>query len=89
MERAAAIYKGYVQGVGFRFTARRLAGGFQVGGHVRNLPDGTVEVVADGEAPEIDRFLDAIDEKMAGHIHSKHVKRSPLSAPASDFRILL
>jgi acylphosphatase len=89
MERATVIYRGYVQGVGFRFTTRHLAAGFQVGGHVRNLADGTVEVVAEGEASEIERFLNTIDDQMAGHIHSKQEKRSPLSAPASDFRILL
>ena len=46
--RTVAIYSGWVQGVGFRFTTRRAAAGFAVAGCVRNLPSGDVEVVAEG-----------------------------------------
>jgi len=38
-------YRGCVQGVGFRYTARRLAEGFPVAGYVRNLSSGEVELV--------------------------------------------
>ena len=47
------IYHGRVQGVGFRATTRCLATGFQVSGYVKNLDDGTVEVVASGRAEEV------------------------------------
>ena len=89
MGRVTVIYGGSVQGVGFRFTTRRLAAGFRVGGHVQNLPDGTVEVVAEGQESEIERFLNAIEDQMAGYIHSKDMDRAPLASPARDFRILL
>lgn len=64
------IYRGTVQGVGFRMTVRRIAGRFAVAGFVRNLPDGTVELVARGAAEEIDGFLSAVAEAMAGYVRS-------------------
>src|SRR5207245_6186322 len=42
-------YSGQVQGVGFRYTAQQLAAGFAVSGFVRNLPNGDVELVAEGD----------------------------------------
>ena len=60
MFRAHFIASGNVQGVGFRFTAERLARRFSVTGFVRNLEDGRVEVTAEGEEPVLVEFLTAI-----------------------------
>jgi acylphosphatase len=54
------FYEGHVQGVGFRFTVRHIAKGFDVTGWVRNLPDGRVEVQVTGEQDEVRAFLDRI-----------------------------
>ena len=62
-------YAGRVQGVGFRYTACRIAGGFDVTGYVRNLPDGQVECVVEGESAEIDAFLADLSDQMRRHIH--------------------
>jgi acylphosphatase len=63
------FYEGRVQGVGFRYSARRVAAGFDLAGYVRNLPDGRVELVASGEEEEVDDFLQAVREsELAGHI---------------------
>ncbi len=64
MERAAACrvsYSGRVQGVGFRATAANIARAHpSVSGWVRNLPDGRVELHAEGERSAVAAFLDAV-----------------------------
>jgi acylphosphatase len=60
MKRMQIFFSGTVQGVGFRFTAERLARRFSVSGFVRNLDDGRVEVVAEGEEKALEDFLTAI-----------------------------
>jgi acylphosphatase len=68
------IYTGQVQGVGFRYTTRRLAANFAVAGYVRNQPNGSVEVVVEGEPGEIDRFLEALGQRMAGYIEDQTIQ---------------
>jgi acylphosphatase len=60
-------YFGNVQGVGFRYTAKSVATGFEVTGTVRNLPDGRVELVAEGAKDELDAFRVAIRESGLEH----------------------
>ena len=50
------LIQGDVQGVGYRFFAQRAAARHQVLGQVRNCPDGTVEVVAEGSAKDVEEF---------------------------------
>lgn len=80
-ERVRVLYSGRVQGVGFRFTARRLAPGFAVSGYVRNLPDGRVELVAEGEPAALDGFLGAIRAELGDRIHAAHADREPAGQP--------
>jgi acylphosphatase len=72
-----SIYTGQVQGVGFRYTTRHLAAGFAVAGYVRNRADGSVELVAEGEPAEVERFLQAVDRQMAGYIEERTVHDKP------------
>lgn len=65
-QRLTVYYRGHVQGVGFRHTARQLADGFDVCGGVRNLPDGRVELVAEGATTELEAFREAIRESGLG-----------------------
>jgi acylphosphatase len=60
MERVTVLYTGRVQGVGFRATVRHLSRGYDVTGTVRNLPDGQVELVAEGMKEEVRAFLEGI-----------------------------
>ena len=61
-------FLGRVQGVGFRLTARQLAPRFGITGTVSNLPDGSVEIVAQGERAAVDRFVAAVEDRMSGYI---------------------
>ena len=54
------FYSGQVQGVGFRYTVKHVAAGFEVTGMVRNLPDGRVELAAEGSVAELNAFRQAI-----------------------------
>ncbi len=84
LERRRVFYSGRVQGVGFRAICRWLAGGFELLGYVRNLPDGRVEVVAEGETDEIDRFLEAVQEQMGGFIRNIVIEPEPPGSPPLD-----
>lgn len=57
MKRARVVVSGRVQGVGFRMATRERARSRGVAGHVRNLPDGTVEAVFEGDADAVDALI--------------------------------
>jgi acylphosphatase len=61
--------------VGFRYTAERIAGGYVVAGYVRNLPDGRVLLVAEGEREEVEGLLDQVRREVGG-IRDVSVDRS-------------
>ena len=64
--RLHIFYSGWVQGVGFRYTVKALASGFEVAGIVRNLSDGRVELVAEGTKEELEAFRRAIQDSEVG-----------------------
>ncbi|MBX7071716.1 MAG: acylphosphatase [Pirellulales bacterium] len=86
-ERRRVLYYGRVQGVGFRYTAQRLAGRFAVTGFVRNLPAGNVELVAEGVPLEIERFLSAVREQMSDGIQSEQAATSDATGEFRGFEI--
>jgi acylphosphatase len=61
------LYSGRVQGVGFRYSVRQVASGFEVTGTVRNLTDGRVELFAEGSGDELKAFQQAIRESGMDH----------------------
>lgn len=71
MGRTARIFTGHVQGVGFRASTRTVAREFEVTGWVRNEPDGSVRVEAQGEDAEVERFLMALRERLGGYIRGE------------------
>jgi acylphosphatase len=72
--RLTVIYAGRVQGVGFRYTTKTVATGFEVTGTVRNLPDGRVELIAEGARAELEAFrLAILDAGLAGFIRDERV----------------
>lgn len=66
-------YLGAVQGVGFRASTQRMAAGFAVKGWVKNEPDGSVAMIASGEAAEVDAFLDAIRASRLGALIEREI----------------
>jgi len=85
--RRHAWYSGSVQGVGFRYTTRRLAQSRQVTGFVRNLSDGRVEVVAEGPAAEVEEFLEAVASAMSRHIRDSRVSEEPAAGEFDRFGV--
>lgn len=67
IERREVTFVGRVQGVGFRATTRTIAQGFEVSGWVRNEPDGSVRMEAQGAGAELDLFVQAIQARV-GHL---------------------
>jgi acylphosphatase len=87
-ERRRVHYSGRVQGVGFRFTSQRLAERYAVTGYVRNLPDGRVELVAEGEPATLNAFLAAVQSALGAKIHSVSIESEPSGEPPfEDFSI--
>jgi acylphosphatase len=88
-ERRRVHFSGRVQGVGFRYTCQSLSAGFAVSGYVRNLADGRVELVSEGDPVEIDRFIAAIQAEMGYYIREIQTESElpPDNNPLSEFSI--
>jgi acylphosphatase len=83
------FYSGHVQGVGFRFTVRTVAAGYEVSGVVRNLPDGRVELVAEGDRNELEAFRAAIpDAGLAACIRREDAQWSEARGEFRGFEIV-
>lgn len=72
--KVRAIYTGRVQGVGFRMTVQELAKNFTLVGIVRNVTDGSVELIAAGDHEVVLDFLKAIDHRMSRYIVGCHLE---------------
>lgn len=82
-----AVFSGHVQGVGFRYTVKDLATDYPVTGYVKNLADGTVELVASGEKTAVDQFIDSVNTAMRRYVRAVHIAPHIISRP-TGFRIL-
>ncbi len=81
------VFRGHVQGVGFRFTAASFAKHFSVAGYVKNLPDGTVEMVVEGPKDHVASIRSRLAEHFAGHIESQEVSDVSAHEPFAGFEI--
>ena len=87
MTRYTVIFTGHVQGVFFRATTRDIARNFNVTGFVRNEPDGSVRLVAEGEVATLDAFLAAIQNAKQANIDHVAISREPATGAFPDFQI--
>ena len=88
MIRKMVHYTGRVQGVGFRATCKAISLAHDVAGTVKNLPDGRVELVAEGQADAVDAFLMSIDGKLGMFIHDRHAEESETTGGLEGFKIM-
>ena len=87
VERRQVIYQGHVQGVGFRFTTVSIARRYAVTGYVCNLPDGRVQLVAEGDKRELDQFLADLAAAMSGYIRNAKVDRRAATGEFDGFGV--
>jgi acylphosphatase len=88
-QRREVHFSGHVQGVGFRQTTATLARQFAVTGFVKNLPDGRVQLIVEGQPQEIESFLAAIRKEMEKNINKTEEKTSPATGEFQGFEIRL
>lgn len=85
--RCESVFTGRVQGVGFRATTRRLARPLRITGFVRNQPDGSVYLVAEGPTEEIHKLHSTITDTIGHLIHSRTDRFSTPTDEFTDFDI--
>ena len=85
--RATVIYSGQVQGVGFRATARSIASGRPVSGQVRNLGNGDVELIAEGDRDAVRELLDAVADRFGRRITDARVTWGAATGGFDGFRV--
>ena len=81
------IFVGRVQGVGFRYTAFHTANRYGLTGFVRNCPDGTVEMLAQGPADDITACIRDIEKSFPGYIRETKTEETPLNPKHIEFKI--
>ncbi len=90
--RVRVVYRGRVQGVGFRFTTLEIARRYEVSGYVRNCSDGSVELEAEGAPATVVAFLESVADRLASNIREQDRRILPAataSPGAATFDIRL
>jgi acylphosphatase len=85
--RREVRFTGHVQGVGFRYTTQDIARQFDVCGYVRNLPDGRVELIVEGDERDIDRLVRTIENRMGSFIRDVRSSTMPATGEFQAFSI--
>lgn len=80
-------FYGRVQGVGFRYTAQRIAGGHPVTGYVENLGDGTVHLVVEGDKAKVAEYLKELNQALERYIDHRVAEEQPATGEFKDFSI--
>jgi len=81
--RRRVTFTGYVQGVGFRYTATSLARDYPVVGYVKNLTDGRVELLVEGTVEVVEAFLDDVAAAFADNITGTSSETVPTDSQAA------
>lgn len=87
VHHVTAFFTGRVQGVGFRYQTLQVAKEFEVSGFVKNLPDGRVQLEAEGQAAEVRDFVAAVQERMTGYIRKTEQSEGKRNSTFQGFAI--
>ena len=87
LKRIKVIYRGNVQGVGFRYSACMIARGYPVGGFVKNLPDGSVQLVAEGKEEDVQDFLRDLRRRMGRFIRDEDLNSEDTEKEFTRFEV--
>lgn len=87
MKRAHVFFSGYVQGVAFRYTARRIAQSLGLQGWVKNCYDGRVELLAEGQEHILKQLLNQLNRAFEGYINNSEVTWSQATGEFTSFSI--
>ena len=85
--RYVVRFTGEVQGVGFRATATHLARGLDVHGYVRNEPDGSVRLDADGPRGDLDELIRRIQAEMQRKLDDTEIDHQPSQNRTGGLRL--
>ncbi len=86
MKRIEIYVEGVVQGVGFRYFTKKVARELGVKGFVKNLPDGRVYIVAEGDENQLEKFLSAVRRGPSlAVVRNVHVIERPATGEFNDF----
>ena len=87
MKRVHIFYSGRVQGVGFRFVSERSAVEFGVVGWVKNLGDGRVELICEGEEEKLNKLISKIEKYFSDYIRNADVSWQEAIGEFKDFSV--
>ena len=87
MQRRVYHFTGRVQGVGFRYTTQNIALRHNVQGYVRNLRDGRVELVMEGDEREMDEIIESLRQRREGHVRKIESQVAPATGEFQQFCI--
>jgi acylphosphatase len=87
MERRTYHFSGHVQGIGFRYTAQNIALRHNVLGYVRNLADGRVELVMEGDEREMEDVVQNLQQRLSGYVRNVESHAAPATGEFERFCI--
>jgi len=82
VKRWHIYFSGRVQGVGFRYTSREVAKRYEVSGWVKNLPNGSVEMIVEGASDQLRKYVADLSESTHGKVTDMQVTKSE---PTGEF----
>ena len=89
MQQIHVFFSGTVQGVGFRYTVRRMAQELGLNGWIRNLGDGRVEMLAQGNQAQLEILMQKINDHFDGYIREKNIENIQTDDMLDPFRIII